>query len=221
VLIIFTEEYYKKNKKNIVFLIGVILSCSTILACYNLKKIFKRNIVSNEILIHTNEEESILGKIDEKDQIEQNYANENENNMFLENDYKTSIQEKMKLNDEEVKYSKKYFEESIDNESENKVIINTKGIEKNSNIEKENSIEYIKNKKSIIPKLETENQIMNINTATLEELKTLKGIADKRAEAIIKYREKNGKFENVEDIKEVYGIGDGIFSKIKNFIKVK
>ncbi|MDR1391808.1 MAG: helix-hairpin-helix domain-containing protein [Clostridiales bacterium] len=197
------------------------MSCSTILACYNLKKIFKRNIVSNEILIHTNEEESILGKIDEKDQIEQNYANENENNMFLENDYKTSIQEKMKLNDEEVKYSKKYFEESIDNESENKVIINTKGIEKNSNIEKENSIEYIKNKKSIIPKLETENQIMNINTATLEELKTLKGIADKRAEAIIKYREKNGKFENVEDIKEVYGIGDGIFSKIKNFIKVK
>jgi competence protein ComEA len=62
--------------------------------------------------------------------------------------------------------------------------------------------------------------IVNINTATIEELDSLDGVGTKKAEAIIEYRKTHGKFSTIDDIKNVSGIGDGIFSKIKNSIKV-
>lgn len=55
---------------------------------------------------------------------------------------------------------------------------------------------------------------ININTATREELMTLKGIGGTRADAIIDYREKNGPFKTIEQIMEITGIKEGIFSKI-------
>ncbi len=61
---------------------------------------------------------------------------------------------------------------------------------------------------------------VNINTATLEELKTLSGIGDKRAQDIIDYRNSNGSFRSIEDIKKVNGIKDGIFNRIKDQITV-
>ena len=67
-----------------------------------------------------------------------------------------------------------------------------------------------------------ENQAINgkvsINTATKEELMTLTGIGEAKADAIISYRNENGLFENIEDIKNVSGIGDSIFEKIKDNI---
>ena len=63
--------------------------------------------------------------------------------------------------------------------------------------------------------------IVNINTATLEELTTLPGIGDTRARAIIDYREQNGAFGNIEDIMQVTGIKEKSFSKIKDSICVK
>ncbi len=60
---------------------------------------------------------------------------------------------------------------------------------------------------------------ININTASLEELMTLTGIGETKAEAIIKYREEN-KFKTIEDIMEVSGIGESTFEKIKNNITV-
>ena len=59
---------------------------------------------------------------------------------------------------------------------------------------------------------------ININQATVKELSALPGIAKKKAEAIIAYREKNGKFSTIEDIKKVEGIGKDIFEKIKDHI---
>ena len=61
---------------------------------------------------------------------------------------------------------------------------------------------------------------ININTASREELKTLPGIGDLKAEAIIAYREEFGDFASVEDIKNVSGIKDGSYERIKDFIKV-
>ena len=61
---------------------------------------------------------------------------------------------------------------------------------------------------------------VSINTATLEELMTLTGIGQSKAEAIIEYREQNGKFEFIEDILNVSGIGESVYSKIKDNIKV-
>lgn len=63
--------------------------------------------------------------------------------------------------------------------------------------------------------------IININKATKEELQTLNGIGESMANKIIKYREENGKFENIEDIKNVPGIGDAKFNNIKDYISVK
>ena len=59
---------------------------------------------------------------------------------------------------------------------------------------------------------------ININQATAKELSALPGIAKKKAEAIIAYREKNGKFSTIEDIKKVEGIGKDTLDKIKDHI---
>lgn len=59
---------------------------------------------------------------------------------------------------------------------------------------------------------------ISINTATKEELMNLTGIGEAKADAIISYREENGIFENLEDIKNVSGIGDSVYEKIKNNI---
>ena len=62
---------------------------------------------------------------------------------------------------------------------------------------------------------------VNINTAGLEELMTLKGVGESRARAIIEYREQQGSFETPEDIMNISGIKEGVFSKIKDQIAVR
>lgn len=61
---------------------------------------------------------------------------------------------------------------------------------------------------------------VDLNTAGKEELMTLSGIGEVRAEAIIEYREEKGKFSSIEELKEIEGIKDGVFGKIKDKIKV-
>ena len=62
---------------------------------------------------------------------------------------------------------------------------------------------------------------ININTASIDELKTLTGIGQSTAEKIVNYRNKVSKFEKIEDIKNVSGIGDSKFNSIKDKIVVK
>ena len=66
-----------------------------------------------------------------------------------------------------------------------------------------------------------ENVMVNINKATQTELETLPGIGPAMALRIIEHREENGNFENIEEIKNVKGIGDSKFENIKNNICVK
>jgi len=61
---------------------------------------------------------------------------------------------------------------------------------------------------------------ININTASVEQLQNLSGVGEKKAQAIIDYRNENGSFETIEEIMKVKGIGQGIFDKIKNSIVV-
>lgn len=61
---------------------------------------------------------------------------------------------------------------------------------------------------------------VNINSAGMEELMTLNGIGETRAKAIVEYRTQNGRFTKAEDIMQVPGIKEGIFSKIQNQIAV-
>ena len=58
--------------------------------------------------------------------------------------------------------------------------------------------------------------VVNINTATKEELTSLKGVGDKRAQEIINYRTKNGPFKTVDDLEKVPGIGPGIMKQIRS-----
>ncbi len=63
--------------------------------------------------------------------------------------------------------------------------------------------------------------VININTATQEELDTLPGIGPATAIKIIEYRKEKGKFKQKEEIKEVSGIGEAKYEKIKEYISVK
>ena len=68
----------------------------------------------------------------------------------------------------------------------------------------------------------TANQtVVNINKADETELQSLNGIGESLATSIVQYRKENGKFETIEDLKNVPGIGDSKFENIKEYIKVK
>jgi competence protein ComEA len=62
---------------------------------------------------------------------------------------------------------------------------------------------------------------VNLNSAESSELQTLPGIGPAKADAIIKHRETNGPFKSIEDLKEISGIGDKTFEKLKDLISVK
>ena len=65
------------------------------------------------------------------------------------------------------------------------------------------------------------NQIVNINKATEKEFQSLPGIGPSLASKIVEYRSQKGKFESIEDIKNVTGIGSGKYENIKDLITVK
>ena len=85
-------------------------------------------------------------------------------------------------------------------------------------------------KSTVVPKLEQKSSTndnvdissekININTATKDLLMTLSKIGESKAISIIEYREANGEFKTIEDIKNVSGIGDSIFESIKDYITV-
>lgn len=97
---------------------------------------------------------------------------------------------------------------------EEKIIIPYQEISnKNTNTQKINQL-YNSNISSSSGKI-------NINTANIDELKTLDGIGESTAAKIIKYRNENKKFNNIEELKNVSGIGDSKFNAIKDKIVVR
>lgn len=64
------------------------------------------------------------------------------------------------------------------------------------------------------------SDIININTASIDELQRINGIGEVKAKSIIEYREKNGGFKSIEEIKNIEGIGEKTFEKIKDKIAI-
>ena len=87
---------------------------------------------------------------------------------------------------------------------------------------------HIRNLRMSVREQPAQNQIdqagdtglININTADAAGLETLNGIGPARAQAIIDYRRTVSAFTAIEDIKNVAGIGNGIFSRIRDHITV-
>lgn len=108
---------------------------------------------------------------------------------------------------------------------EMKIYIPNKNEEMNKYVY-ESEVEYITNESgdNVIErnKVESkeENILININKATQTELETLPGIGPSIALKIIEYREENGNYTSIEDLKNVSGIGDGKFDRIKDLICV-
>ena len=67
---------------------------------------------------------------------------------------------------------------------------------------------------------ESESGVININNASVEDLMKLSGIGESKAKNIIEYRDSIGGFKDINDIKNVKGIGDSIFDKIKDHITI-
>lgn len=72
----------------------------------------------------------------------------------------------------------------------------------------------------MLPANEQSGGAVNINTASEEMLDLLPGIGMEKAKSIVAYRQKNGKFQKIEDIMKVEGIKEGLFVKIKDSITV-
>ena len=112
----------------------------------------------------------------------------------------------------------------------NDVIELAGGLTYQADISKINLVEIINdNKKIVISRVtnsetkeepKKEDNKININTCTKSDLMKLSGIGSTKAQAIINYRDKNGKFKKIEDLLKVNGIGEALLLQIKEFITV-
>lgn len=106
-----------------------------------------------------------------------------------------------------------YSNEEVANFNKTKEL--EESIQKQCNQKEEN---YPKNDACIDDSNMTTTNLISINNATLEELTTLSGIGSAKAQDIIDYRLMNGPFQNIEELKNIPGIGESIFAKIKDYI---
>lgn len=111
-----------------------------------------------------------------------------------------------KADTKDINLSEKIYDEML-------IVIPSLEDEQKESETKENTSVSNKTSKSVDSKI-------SINKADITELMKLNGIGESKAKNIIDYREKNGNFKSIEEIKNVTGIGNTIFDKIKDFIKV-
>ena len=81
--------------------------------------------------------------------------------------------------------------------------------------------EYVQEKQNTVSQTEEKKSgLININTAEAEELMTLPGIGQAKADSIIEYRTQNGKFKSIEDLMNITGIKEGVYNRISSYVTV-
>jgi len=223
------------TKRNIILLVIVFLCITTSFILYgkNKSKVFKDEYMKD---IFVDEEEDV-------------YKNENSIEVTTKSEVASSNQEKSVANTKNknifVEIKGEVVKPDVYEISEGSIIrdlINKAGgLTSEANIDKINRADKLKaNQLIIIPNKNdslnagsnlgtgdisnsvqaNEDDVININTATLEELQKISGIGEVKAKGIIQYREKNGGFNSIEEIKNIDGIGEKTFEKMKDQIKV-
>lgn len=84
----------------------------------------------------------------------------------------------------------------------------------------ENVVDVTTNTNASTATSQAKSGLVNLNTATEADFQTISGIGQKRAQDIIAYREANGKFKSVDDLKNVTGIGAKTLEKLKEYVTV-
>lgn len=219
-------EIIIKNKKIISIIIAIIILILIVIGIYFIINNFEKNENEFEISnieFEENKIENINAEIEEKSQIIVHIAGEILNPGVISLDEGARIIDAINkaggiTNEADLsKVNLAYILEDaqkiyIPNVNEKEIIENMSSeiVKSGSTQENSNTGEKLKNGEKI-----------NINTATQKELQKLTGIGESIALRIINYRKENGKFNTIEDIKNVSGIGESKFNKIKNDIIVK
>lgn len=221
-----------KNKKVIGLLVALVVIISISLLTYrnNSKNVFKdeymKNIFIDEDNINLeNENNNIDYSLDFSEENNKEVKTDVINNITSGYDKTIVVEIKGEVNNPDV-YTLK--EGSIIKD----LIEIAGGLTSNADISNINRAKEIKNHELIVIRnindinievesieaeinQESDDGIININDADLSKLKEIPGIGDVKANAIILYREENGGFKSIEEIKKVDGIGEKTFEKIK------
>lgn len=209
------------NAKNIA--IAVLILICLILSFYlygrNRSKVFKDEYMDN-IFVEENETNT-----KNQNKVEEVKGNE----IISEKDNKIIVEIKGEVNKPDVY-------ELNDGAIVRDLIEMAGGLTKESNIDKINRAQKLRtNELIIIPNkndkdasisaisevnVGSNSEIININTASIDELQRINGIGEVKANSILEYRDKNGGFKSIEEIKNVDGIGEKTFEKIKDKIAI-
>ena len=171
--------------------------------------------VNKEGIVELEENSRISDAINKAEGLKENADTKNINLAFKLEDgmkiYIPTIEETAKETAKENEQNANYHEN--DNLNQNMIDENSKYITSSSGADQEEQTNGNSEPKK--------NEKININTATQTELETLPGIGPSTSLKIVNYRKENGKFKNIEDIKEVSGIGDAKYENIKDLICVE
>lgn len=205
----------------LICLLLIIINDAIILGDFYTLKSKKATVISDLKISDDNKSEKINDNIyvDIKGYVKKPGVYEVNDHMTVNDVIKKAGGLKKNATTDNINLSKKVSDQMV-------IIVSSKKVikEKNNNVITINDA-LIKNEESAlittneVTNINTENNFININTATIDELLNIPGIGKSKADAIISYREKE-KFNTIEDIKNVSGIGDALFEKIKEYITV-
>ena len=222
------EKERSSLKRTILILLGIV-----IILFLSIFVLYKNNQSSNEEVVEIFKEESVEKDIEEQESLSKEKVRVDIKGMvnnpgvyevdstltvsdviflaggLLENANTSLINLAKKVYDEMIIII--YSNEEVESQKENKeCLCDCSLIDNNACFDKEEITDNASNEISLV----------NINTATIEDLMKLNGVGKAKAKSIIDYRNKNGSFKSIEDIKNVPGIGDSLFEKIKEYITV-